>query len=442
MANKFSDRNGKEDFSMYYPDGDAANMDRDDHDDAFINQNIRRKKMIRKKNAQLSKSQKTLILVIFIVYTVIIFAAAWLIFYQPGDAGEHEIPFDTSPVATEDPNKPPLDGDETEDEGNGKEPVVEDPYLPVDGLYNILVVGHDDTALLADVAMIVHCNTNDGSISVVQIPRDTLVTLDLLTNKNNEAFSHYYVEARREGLKDPYAEAGKRYADLLESSLCIKIHHNVIMDLSGFRSIVDAIGGVDVYVPEAMEYEDPEQDLYIHIGDGWQHLDGYNAEGFIRFRMGYVQADLGRVNAQKIFLTAMFNKVKSIVKSADVATLNNLAGAIFKSVTTDMNLSDIIFYAKFMLDVNLDDIHMMTAPGDIAGAFFVINRQGMLDVVNEYLNIYNKDITDSIFDRNFTFCFTDQDYLKDVYYAETDMGYGQVYDGDKIDDSSIVIPRN
>lgn len=439
MPNKIND---EEDVSMYYPDGDVANMERDDHDNAFINQNIKKKNRIKKKNARLTKSQITLIAVIFLVYTIVIFVAAWLIFYKPASPSGNEVPFDTNPVETVDPLKPPLDGEEETIEAVTETKPDEDAYTAKEGVYNILVIGHDDTALLADVVMIVNCDTNTGAISVMQIPRDTLVTIGLITNKNNEAFSHYYMDAKAEGSKDPYIEAGKRYETMLEQSLCINIHHNVIMNLAGFRSIVDAIGGVDVYVPQAMYYSDPAQDLYINIGEGMQHLDGYNAEGFVRFRDDYTQADLGRVNAQKIFLTAMFSKVKNIVKSADVNALSSLAGAIFDSVTTDLTLSDILFYAKFMMDVNLDEINMMTVPGDLAGVYYVINRSEAMSIINRYFNIYNKDITDSIFDRNYTFCFTDLQYICNVYFSETSTIFGEVYNGESIDGESIYIPRN
>lgn len=443
MSNKI---NNQDDVSMYYPDGDAANMARDDHDNAFLNQNLKKKKKIKRKNARLTKKQIAWIALIFLIYTVVIFAAAWFIFYQPAQPSKEDIPFDTNPIVNENPDAPPLDGDQsssgTNNEDIASDSQTENGFVAREGIYNILVIGHDDAAFLADVVMIVNVDTNTGAINVMQIPRDTLVTIGLRTNKNNEAFSHYYMNAKSEGIKDPYSEAAQDYADMLEKSLCINIHNTVVMNLAGFRSIVDAIGGVDVYVPEAMHYEDPEQNLYINIGEGYQHLDGYNAEGFIRYRDGYAQADLGRVNAQKIFLTAMFNQVKAVVKNADLGAITSLANAVFKNVTTDLSVSDIVYYAKFLLDVNLEEINMMTAPGDVTGAYYVINRLAVLDVVNEYFNIYEKPITDSIFDRSYTFCFTDLQYICDVYFASAaSTGYGEVYNGENINGENIYIPR-
>lgn len=436
MQNQNNVNKDEDDISMYYPGGDAENMERDDQDDAFINQNIKKKNRIRKKSAKLTKSQIALIVAIFVIYTSVIFAAAWLIFYKPAQPSIDEIPFETDPMYSE--SDMHLNGDQ--DNPGGQNGVVNDGYKVRDGVYNILVVGHDDAAHLADVTMIVNCNTVDNSISVMQIPRDTLVTEDVVTNKVNAAFSTFYSNAYTTGTEDPYAEAMKAYASMFEKSLCIKIHHTIIMNLSGFRNIVDALGGVDVYVPEDMYYSDPEQDLYISIPKGDQHLDGYNAESFVRFRSGYLQADLGRVNAQKIFLTAMFNKVKSTIKAADISTISSLASEVFSSVSTDLSVSDIIFYAKFLLNVDLESINMTTMPGNVAGAYYVMNRAAALEIINKYFNIYNKDITDSIFDRNYLFCFTSQQYLADVYFDKTENVFDEVHNACDIDKDSIYIP--
>lgn len=426
--------NDEEDVSAYYPDGDAENIEKDDLQDEFYSKNQKKKKKFKKKNSRLTKSQVTLIAVIFVVYTAIIFTAAWLIFYKPSQPANNEIPFETEENNSYDPDNPPLDNKENNT-------VIKDEYTVKDGFYNILLVGHDDEASLADVTMIVNCNTNDNSISVMQIPRDTLVTSGVLTNRINAAFNTFYQNARLNGDKDPYASALKSYEEMLEKSLCINIHNSVLMGLNGFRGIVDAMDGVDVYIPEAMVYSDPEQDLYINIPAGYQHLDGYAAEGFVRFRSGYVQADLGRVNAQKVFLTAMFNKVKAMVKSADVSAITNIANEIFNCVTTDMSVSDIIYYAKFLLNVDLADMNMTTIPGNMAGAYYVINRASTLEFINEHYNIYSKDITDSIFDKDYLFCFTDQQYICNVYFNESNDVFDDVYNAEDIDNESIYIPR-
>ena len=243
-----------DDVSMYYPDGDAKNIYRDDHDESFLLENKRKKDRVKKKNAKLTKSQNTLIVVTAIICIVFLISVAWLLLDKPAGPGEVEVPFDTSPVED---NKPPLDNN-----GDGEvetTPPVNTDYTVKEGVYNFLLVGHDAAANLADVTMIINFNTADNTITVMQIPRDTLVTIGVETNKVNAAYSSFYYKSY--GEKDRYAATMEKYTQLFEKSLCINIHHTVVMNLDGFKNIVDAIGGVDIYVPKDMIYNDPEQDL-------------------------------------------------------------------------------------------------------------------------------------------------------------------------------------
>ena len=85
--------------------------------------------------------------------------------------------------------------------------------------------------------------------------------------------------------------AGKRemnfLTDLIEEVFGIGIDDYMAIETDGFREVVDYFGGVVVDVPYAMDYEDPLQDLYIHLEPGLQVLDGTQAEKFVRFRQGY-----------------------------------------------------------------------------------------------------------------------------------------------------------
>lgn len=82
-------------------------MEKDDLQEEFYSKNQKKKNKIKKKNARLTKSQVALIAVIFIVYTAIIFTAAWLIFYKPAQNTTKELPFETDPAETHDEENPP-----------------------------------------------------------------------------------------------------------------------------------------------------------------------------------------------------------------------------------------------------------------------------------------------------------------------------------------------
>lgn len=89
--------------------------------------------------------------------------------------------------------------------------------------------------------------------------------------------------------------------DLLEDGLGIPVDFWAIVDLDGFSGIVDAVGGVEMDLTYDMDYEDPDQDLYIHLKKGVQTLNGDQAEQFVRFRYGYAQGDIGRVDGSESF---------------------------------------------------------------------------------------------------------------------------------------------
>ena len=461
-----------DDVSIYYPDGDAEHMAEDDEEDTpIVTERERQRERIRKKNSRLTKSQIILIAVIFLLYTVVIVTAAWILFYKPAQPKENEIPFDITPVENTDPAQSGTSADPTVIPGDGSGGENEDPvfletsniedqpkgneqnsqkqtekkaseWQVIDGKYNILIVGMDKQANLADVTMIVNVSTYENSITVMHIPRDTMITIGVATNKINAQYSNFVSNAYHSGDRNSYRTALDNYARMLEKSLCIKIHNTVMVTVEGLVDIVDACGGVDVYVPGRMYYEDPYQDLVIDIPAGWQHLDGYSAMGFVRFREDYIQADLGRLNAQKIFISAFYKKVVELVKSFDVATLAAVAGRIHDDVYTDMSISDIQFYARCFLNIGMERLHMFNIPGGMEAGnwYYVINRAGTLAAINQYFNIYSKKIDDSIFDRNLTFCFNQYQIYCDVYYAPGTYYFNNVYDAASVDENSIYIP--
>lgn len=309
----------------------------------------------------------------------------------------------------------------------------------VDGIYNFLVLGRDKVALNTDVMMVVNFNTNDGGINIMQLPRDTYIEYGGYPNKINGTLAHFYTKAQREGAKNPWHTALKDFSDLLEVAFSVEIDYYAIIDLAAFENVVDIIGGVPIDVPEAMHYDDEFQDLHIHIEKGYQVLDGETAAGFVRFRSGYIQADIGRQNAQKIFMAALFKQIKN---NFTVDTVAKLAGEVLSKVSTNMELADAVFFAKEALSLDLENINMMTVPGEAVNthlSYYVIYRQSVLDVVNKYFNVYDKDVRDVHFDTEVLFNDSDDPKMDRVYNKDVD-GY-VVNNGESIDNSGIYIPR-
>ena len=281
-------------------------------------------------------------------------------------------------------------------------------------VYNFLICGYDRMANLSDVNLLVSFNTTKMSCNIMQLPRDTYVSFESMQGTRLNAAFNYYRDNdsfdqtiqkqldKYEKGTDLRGVAG--LAALVEDNLCVKIHYYGIMDLNQFANIVDALGGVDMYVPTRMYYEDLTQDppLYIDLYEGWQTLNGAQAEGVVRFRDTFSGGDISRGNVQKVFMAALFNTVRgkmSIFNSGfwDVCSI------IKENLATNMTTSDLVHFADKLMTIDPHYIWFMTLPGWYYGAAWSINRAKTLEYVNDYFNIYDTPITDEQFDRNGVF---------------------------------------
>lgn len=196
---------------------------------------------------------------------------------------------------------------------------------------------------------------------------------------------------------------GMKYVSmLLYYNFGVPVDYYAKVNTSGFRKIVDAIGGVDVVIQHDMDYEDPTQDLYIHLKKGPQHLDGKKAEQFVRFRHGYIQADIARMDAQKIFITAFIKKIFSL---DSISKYDDIVQQIQKNLTTNLSLQDMLYFATNVLDVDFSKIVMTTLPGQSQYigevSYYLPGKDAVIETVNTYLNKYQNPLTDA------SFCFDD-----------------------------------
>lgn len=309
-----------------------------------------------------------------------------------------------------------------------------------EGVYNFLLLGHDKVALNTDVIMIANFDTNDGSINIMQLPRDTYIEYDGYSHKINSMFAYFVSRARSNGAENVYQTALSDYCELLENAMSIELDNYALINLEAFSNIVDIVGGVPLDVPADMDYDDSIQGLSIHIKKGYQVLDGETAAGFVRFRSGYVQADIGRQNAQKLFMTAFLKRVQ---ETFSVNTIAKIAEQALKNVTTDLTLSDAVYYAKSALSVDLGNMNMMTLPGKAVYAngvsYYVIYRDSTLDIINNYFNVYNSDIPDEMFDRNLFFTDGRSTAIDSIY--RSDESEYVVNNAESVDENGIYIPR-
>lgn len=322
------------------------------------------------------------------------------------------------------PSDGPAPWRETESTDDTKEVAPNDK----DRVYNILICGQDKVSGLTDVNLLVNFNVSKLTMSIMQIPRDTNMDHDgYYYTRANGVFKSYgsegweaqndYVRKAIEQYPEDEVElrgiAG--YAALLEQNLCVKIHYYAVMDLSGFKNIVDALGGVDMYVPYDLIYNDPNQDLYINIPSGYQHLDGNAAEGVVRYREGYAMADIGRGNVQKVFMASLVKTIQDNANIFNAGKIVDVCNIVADNLVTNMTTSDMIYFANNAMTVDMQYVTFMTAPvggfQDDNGVWYTcINKAMTLKYINDYFNIFDEPVTSDEFDSNNVF------YMDTVWY--------------------------
>lgn len=380
------------------------------------NKNVRR-------TPKKEKNFETLVIVAFTLIAVIVGIIIVAKNFSPADPKvDTDIPFHTGDAETQ------------TDEGGNK---IQDPanstekYVRKEGVYNFLFVGYDKAAGLTDVNMLAQFDTNTGAINIIQMPRDTYA-------RYNEKEGSY---RKVNGALNYFGRELEDFASFLEKNLCIKIDYYGSIDLVAFKNIVDIIGGVELYVPHDMKYHDPAQDLYIDLKEGYQTLDGDKAEQFVRFRSGWINADIGRTDAQKLFMTAF---MKKFIDSISVSMLTQVGAQVLKYADTNLTLNEFVYFATKVLSLDLDKLTMMTLPGSAVREYktkgtwyYVLSRSAMLSAVNQYLNVYSREIPDSIFDPDRIFTNPNVDYMLEIYNTDSD---SDIYVGNEVDEDGIYIP--
>ncbi|MBE6700333.1 MAG: hypothetical protein E7582_00380 [Ruminococcaceae bacterium] len=271
--------------------------------------------------------------------------------------------------------------------------------------YNVLVVGKDRAGANTDVIMVVNFNSNTQKVNVLQIPRDTYVVDPINQNTSkriNAIYAFAYMRYKKEYSSSEASHMALKYLEgTIEDTFGITIDNYFMIDLNGFVSIIDSIGGVEVDVPFDMYYNDEEQNLHIDLKKGLQTLDGNQSEQFVRFRNTYVFGDLGRVSAQKIFLAALIEKLMS-PEWYTLDKLSSVATDLIKYSTTGMTASDLVGFLK---EINFKkfsskSITFYTAPGEgynasSGASYYSLYLDETLEVINKAFNLYNKKVTSS-----------------------------------------------
>lgn len=225
----------------------------------------------------------------------------------------------------------------------------------------VLVLGKDYDSNRTDAVICVYFNYKTGAVSTLQIPRDTYVKDGDYAGRINSLLPRYRTIAANSGEKDPLAAGIGLLMDKIEADFGVRLDNYVFLDSAAIEALTDAVGGVSVDVPARIDYTDKDRGIDLHLNEGLQRLNGKQAAQFVRYRQGYPQADVGRINAQKLYAAAMMEKIMSFSTAASAASIVN---ALSSYIKTDLDAEDIALLATKLCLAKKDDVVMYTLPGD------------------------------------------------------------------------------
>ncbi|MEA5617427.1 LCP family protein [Cronbergia sp. UHCC 0137] len=227
----------------------------------------------------------------------------------------------------------------------------------------------------SDTMLLVRLNPSDKSIRVLSIPRGTMISIP------------------EQGLTK-VSEANAKGGPVLAARVVSRTLNNAPIDryirisTSGFQQLVDQLGGVDVFVPTAMNYQDQAGGLSMNLVSGWQTLNGEQAEQFTRFREEGL-GDLPRVQRQQAMIAALLQKMNS---PTALPRLPQLTRIMRKYFDTNLKMEEMMALANFSLNVERDNFQMSMLPG-VFSKFsqdpnsYWLNLTGQQSLLNDYVGV-------------------------------------------------------
>ena len=174
----------------------------------------------------------------------------------------------------------------------------------------------------------------------------------------------------------------------------------VLIDYDTFFTIIDAIGGIEVYVPFRMRYDDPCQNLTIDIQPGMRFMDGQTALQFARFRRanrGYQGiTDYQRMENQQAVVRAVLN---NLLRPSSLLRIPEFVSIFNESVYTNLTFSEMMWFAlelnhiRSSVDEALNTYTFQPiGPGQAPYFYEFLNPRSVLELVNRTINPFDRNL--------------------------------------------------
>lgn len=252
------------------------------------------------------------------------------------------------------------------------------PFLP--HKQNILLLGVDSNGsktdpwrgTRSDTIILLNIDPKTHSVNAISIPRDSKVYLA-------DNFGVQKINAA-------HALGGIRLIkQTVEETLGVRVDRYIAVSDDAVSKLVDALGGVPIYVEKNMSYDDYSGKLHVHLRKGLNVLEGKDAVGYLRFRHDGL-GDIGRTQRQQWFLRGLLEKVQSPQAIPKIPEMLNIANTYIK---TDLSLYELSQYAAMAKSFDLSKIEVATLPGAPnkkgSVSYWILDPEKTQEVVNRLI---------------------------------------------------------
>ncbi len=235
----------------------------------------------------------------------------------------------------------------------------------------ILLAGVDstgeDTGTRTDTLMLIKANSKDNSVDMISIPRDSYVSINGKMDKINAAHSYGGIDLTM---------------DVVRNFLGINLDKYMVISFEAVIKGIDALGGMDVDVSDKVG-------AAMGISPGVHKMTGDQVLSYVRFRKGYQNADLGRINTQQDFLKQF---IKEASKIENLPKLPIVYQAMKPYIKTNMSLKELSSLAMKFKSVDSSKLNSVRLEGEgfnMGGiSYYKIYPESIENIRTTYLNSF------------------------------------------------------
>lgn len=228
---------------------------------------------------------------------------------------------------------------------------------------------------LSDVMLLIKFDPETKKIVMLSVPRDTRTEIE----------GHGVKKINAANVDGGPALTAKTVSNLLGG---VGVDRYVRINVLGVSKLIEALGGVNVYVPKDMKYRDDSQHLYINLKAGQQHLNGEQALQLLRYRHDEL-GDIGRIQRQQMVLRAL---IEQSLNPTTITRLPDILNVVKENIDTNLSVEELIALIGFGSKTSRSNMQMLMLPGrfsenrEFDASYWVPDRRAIGKLISQHFD--------------------------------------------------------